>query len=608
MSKIIVADDDKTILKIYDHILAPLGHECRYFSNGRDAIDSLRSEWADLVILDCSMPVMNGYETCREIRAMPEAKDLPIIIVSADDSQDNILKLLNAGANDYVLKPIREAVIVTKLKNFLKTTSLSGRELDILHGKTEVAGRYKIQKVLGYGSHSIVFLAEDKERDGVNVAVKLLNGDAVDESLGEKILAMAEALKNAGSFENILRVIDLGRHDGTPYIILEYADGGDLAVKFKNDAPLSELETVDIALDCANGLLELETAGLTHLDLKPENILQTDTGLKLADFGIFIEEDTTKTISLNSEILTTAAYSPPEVFLESDELSIASDIYSLGILLYEALTGDNPFKATKASTSMFRQLNQKPPKLCDVVKQCSVELSQLIDAMLSKEMDDRPTPTSVLEELRKIKTELTKGRQSNLTYGVTNRLANAEGGRPSSAAASKKRPAKAPTNRKTPSKSLDGKQSEEAPFPSFKKAPTKLERILNKPFVKIAVAIAIFAAVYLATHLATNLFAGSSDEVLLKGVPSVVICPKCGNVEVKDVADITKTRCSKCGAQEWFAEGCAKCHRIFPMDESKFDDSDIDDIDQLDQEDKCPYCGSSDIRPVTPNNLKSWQK
>jgi serine/threonine-protein kinase len=360
-----------------------LGHECRFFENGKEALDDLRREWADLVILDCGMPVMNGYETCRAIRSIPEAKSLPIIIVSADDSQENILKLLNAGANDYVLKPLREAVLVTKLKNFLKTSSLGGKELEILHGKTVVADRYKIEKVLGYGAHSIVFLAEDVESGGEKVAVKLLNGDAVDDSLAEKILVMASELKNAGPFSHVVRVLDLGRHDNRPFIVLEYADGGDLAARLKSSAPLSEKEAVDIALDCAVGLSELDAVGLTHLDLKPENILLSNGRRKLADFGIQMVEDTTKTIAINSEIWSTAAYSPPEIFLDSDSPSIKSDVYSLGVLLYESLTGDNPFQASKVSASMFRQLNQKPPSLCAVAEKCSIELSRLVDSMLS---------------------------------------------------------------------------------------------------------------------------------------------------------------------------------------------------------------------------------
>jgi NAD-dependent SIR2 family protein deacetylase len=103
------------------------------------------------------------------------------------------------------------------------------------------------------------------------------------------------------------------------------------------------------------------------------------------------------------------------------------------------------------------------------------------------------------------------------------------------------------------------------------------------------------------------LVAGSAAAPELKGVPSVVICPKCGNIEVKPVVDIRKTRCSKCGAREWFAVGCAKCGKIFPFDETKLDDSDLDDPDAPEAIEKCPHCGSSDILPVTPANLKAWK-
>ena len=83
-----------------------------------------------------------------------------------------------------------------------------------------------------------------------------------------------------------------------------------------------------------------------------------------------------------------------------------------------------------------------------------------------------------------------------------------------------------------------------------------------------------------------------------------MVCPKCGTIEVKPVVDITKTHCSKCGTQEWFAAKCAKCGKIFPDDESKLDDSEIEDPDKLEEKEKCPHCGSHDIIAATPKNLK----
>lgn len=604
MSRIIIADDDKTLQKIYQHIFEPLGHECRFFLNGRDAVNALREEWADLVILDCAMPVMNGYEACREIRAMPEAKELPIIIVSADDSQENILKLLNAGANDYVLKPVREAVLVTKLKNFLKTSALSGDVLEILHGKTEVADRYKVEKVLGYGAHSIVFLATDKEKDGGRVALKLLNRDTVSEPLLEKILQITSDLKNAAPFANIVNILDFGKNKEQAFIVLEYAEGGDFASKLKSDGLISERDSVAIALDCALGIAELAEKGMRHLDLKPENVLLTNGHCKLADFGIPMD-DTTKTTAINSEIWSTVAYAAPEVFLESGTLSAKSDIYSLGVLIYESLTSDNPFKASKISASMFRQLNQQPPSLSLVAEKCSADLSRLVDSMLSKEQSGRPAPEELVTELQRIKSELDKGDAAELTYDDPEMLMEeAEALSPGDLDVNAENLIENSSDTSASSESEDELDDDELFALKLKKPRTKFERYANNFFIRIAAALVIFAAIFAATHLAQSLLAAPDEESELKGVPSVVICPKCGNIEVKPVVDIMKTHCSKCGAQEWFAYRCAKCGKIFPHDESKLNDSDIDDPDKLDEQEKCPYCGSHDIIGVTPKSLK----
>jgi len=112
MSRIVVADDDKLAHVIYRNILGKLGHDCELFDNGLKAVEAVERETPDLVILDYEMPVMDGCQACQAIRGLPEGINIPIIVVSANDAQEEILECLNAGANDYLVKPIKEAILV----------------------------------------------------------------------------------------------------------------------------------------------------------------------------------------------------------------------------------------------------------------------------------------------------------------------------------------------------------------------------------------------------------------------------------------------------------------------------------------------------------------
>jgi predicted RNA-binding Zn-ribbon protein involved in translation (DUF1610 family) len=124
--------------------------------------------------------------------------------------------------------------------------------------------------------------------------------------------------------------------------------------------------------------------------------------------------------------------------------------------------------------------------------------------------------------------------------------------------------------------------------------------------MKIAIPIIVFLMVFFATQLLEKFIA--SDDAAIEtphGISSVVACPKCGNVEVKPIVDIKKSHCSKCRAQEWFAAKCAKCGKIFPLDESKYDDAKDELLDELPKEDRCPFCGSTHIIGVKPNEISA---
>lgn len=596
MARIIIADDDKIIHKIYAKIIDYLGHEIISCYNGLEVIKAIEDAPADLIILDSQMPEMDGYEACQAVRKLPDGITIPIIIVSADDSQDAILRFSNAGANDYILKPISETILIAKLKTFLKTASLHKNELEIVREKVVIADQYKIEKVLGYGAHSVVFLAQDNKNNNRKVAIKLLNKNVLSDDLIAVITDLTLKLQKA-DLKNVIKIYDFGQYADSIYMVLEYADGGDLAKKIKQYGTIAESEIVKIGTDITDALSSLEKYDILHLDIKPENIMIHEGVYKLSDFGI-VYQRSTSTMPLNAEIWGTPAYSSPEILMDDVNVSVKSDIYSFGIVLYECLTGDNPFMSEKPSVSMSRQLNLHPTSLLELGGEISVEISILVDMMLDKIPDQRPFLDTLIKTFSYINDCINNPSSKQLTYQqiITKSILS----KPSLKVVEK---AKRQINDVVKDVSTSAKVSlhtqrweKGLPF-KVPKIKSRHKSLKVKPiFLKTAIAIVVFIVLYICTLFVQTLFTRAEKKYDFKGTPSVVICEECGNLEKKPVIDIWDSKCSKCGQQDWYAVKCGKCQKNYPLNESEFDDEDLSDEDfelELDEDYACPFCKSN---------------
>jgi eukaryotic-like serine/threonine-protein kinase len=281
----------------------------------------------------------------------------------------------------------------------------------------EIASRYRIERRLGAGGMSTVFLATDSVLERA-VAVKLLAEHlAEDEDFVARF--RREALSAARlQHPNIVQVFDSGEDPESQrhYIVMEYVDGPSAADMLREHKMLDIEQTVQIVRDACHGLDYAHRAGVVHRDVKPGNLLfSNETGIvKLADFGIAKAAEQTRITQVGS-VLGTAAYLSPEQ-ARGDEAGPASDIYSLGVCAYQFLTGRLPHEYTSLTELALKQQHENVSSIRDFRLEVPPELDEAI--LLCLERDPGARYRSALELAEAIEAGL-HGHTTDATRRLT---------------------------------------------------------------------------------------------------------------------------------------------------------------------------------------------
>mgnify|MGYP004586764505 FL=1 len=274
----------------------------------------------------------------------------------------------------------------------------------------KISDRYQIIKSIGEGGMANVYLAYDTILDR-NVAVKVLRGDlATDEKFVRRF--QREALSASSlSNPNIVEVYDVGEDNGEYYIVMEYVEGKHLKNLLKKRGKLTVPEVIDITLQITNGLSVAHDSYIIHRDIKPQNILILENGMiKITDFGIAVAMNATQLTQTNS-VMGSVHYLPPEQ-ASGKGATLQSDIYSIGILMYELLTGKLPFRGDNAVEIALKHLKEPMPSIRDELPDIPQSVENIILKATAKNPKNRYADAREMHE--DLKTCLDESRANEL--------------------------------------------------------------------------------------------------------------------------------------------------------------------------------------------------
>ncbi len=263
------------------------------------------------------------------------------------------------------------------------------------------AGRYQVIEELGKGGMGKVYKVLDKDLD-VKIALKLLKPEISSDE--ETIARFRNELKVARTVthKNVCRMYDFGKAEGTYFITMEYVPGEDLKSTIARVGQLSVGKTIAVIKQVCDGLAEAHRLGVVHRDLKPQNImLDREGNARIMDFGI-ARTFRTKGLTGGNVMIGTPEYMSPEQ-VEGKDIDLRSDIYSLGIILFEMLTGRIPFEGESVLSVALKQETQPPPDPRTINSQIPEEFSRLILRCLEKDRAKRfQSAEEVQAELAKV--------------------------------------------------------------------------------------------------------------------------------------------------------------------------------------------------------------
>ena len=327
-------------------------------------------------------------------RDLPSLPDLPGLHgLPAGDAPTNATRM-NATHDFHVKQDEDSRQSDRQPLQILPDAKIAPGDVPIIAGKDPYLGRqfggYELVQKVGQGGMGLVYKGRQVSLDRV-VAVKILNKALCDnEEFIKRFEREAKSIARI-NHPNIMAVYDFGQTDGMWYMVVEYIEGSSLAKRIADLLMIPSEELMPILAQCLAGLAHVGLQGIVHRDIKPDNILITKDGVaKIADFGLAkdVTRNDTTDLTTVGMAMGTPAYMSPEQCM-GRKLDGRSDIYSLGVTAYLALTGEKPFTGQSSFEIMTKQREYQPPPPLKLNPAVGREISDLVMQMLAKNPNDR---------------------------------------------------------------------------------------------------------------------------------------------------------------------------------------------------------------------------
>lgn len=417
--KIIIIDDSREFMALTRRMLAKgmPDVEVTEYDPEQQGPPGREFDWSiyDLLILDYRLGVHEtGLDWLERYRTMPGFP--PTLLVTGEGDGYVAARAIKLGASDFIRKedlaPERLHALVQQVvaerraaqpeldqtaNARLEKDALIFDELKPAFGNRTPDGKrigYRFVRLIGQGATSRVYLAE-RASDRMTLVLKVIDVSSVREpQVLQRFVREAELISRVNS-PYVVRFLEHGFTEDYGYIAMEFFTRGDLKQRIEHGVSIED--TVNYVIHIAHGLRAIHSVGIVHRDLKPGNIMfRSDDSLALADFGISKRLDETSDLTRNGSVLGTPNYISPEQAL-GRVVDYRSDLYSLGVILYEMLTGRKPYRAESAPALVYQHVHADIPRLPDILRR----FQPIIDMLLAKQPEDRFTSADDLIEALK---------------------------------------------------------------------------------------------------------------------------------------------------------------------------------------------------------------
>jgi DNA-binding response OmpR family regulator len=426
--RIALVEDSEEVRRFARMLLVRKGFLVDEYPDGAAALEAILDAPPDLVVSDIQMPRLDGLELTKRLRERFDKAQLPVVLVSVMSEEEDIVRGFEAGANDYLVKPYRNAELLAKVSvlakegTFLRrpdepelppedakptpqregpVESDSDTRLISLGAKEKSQvkyffDKYEIQGEYGRGGMGTVYRAVKRD-DGAQVALKVLAP-----RLSESRTAIARFLREIKVLSdlecpNVVRILDHGYDNGRYFLAMEAVEGDALDRIVQREGPLSERAATQVFAQAARALAAIVEKGLVHRDVKPANILRRVDGLvKLVDFGLAKHEHDQSGLSESGYALGTPYYIAPEI-IEGAKPDARSDLFALGVSLFETLSGRRPFSGA-VPYQIFKLIVSGPkPDIHELRPTLSRSLELVVDKLLERDPRKRYQSASDVE-------------------------------------------------------------------------------------------------------------------------------------------------------------------------------------------------------------------